>query len=477
MFLDREAELAFLQDMCLRRKPTAAQFIMLYGRRRVGKTALLLHWAKQSGIPFTYFSLEKEPALLQRRKLFATLLGENPAQASNPTYESWSDLWRAVARVLDGKRHILILDELPYAAAADPSMLSALQHAWDHLFQESQIMVVICGSQVHTMELLLGRQSPIFGRLTGQWQLRQLPYSALRTFLPNWTAEERIAAYGIVGGIPTYLQWLDADKSLVDNIRYELLRPGGLALAEVELLLSDEVREPRTYLAILQAIGNGYHGLTEISHASLVGPTNLSSYLSQLQNLRLVERRLPVTIAPARQRMARQGRYHLSDPFFRFYFRFLQPFAGELSYDPARAMPQIRQGLRAFIGQTVFEELARRWVYEQGQAGQLAFVPNSVGSHWSKTVQVDVVAINWQSRDILLGECKWGLDEIDLQVVRELIDLKTPLVLADLPNSGKGWNIHYAFFGRGGFTTPARQRAIQMKALVVDAQTLDQTLA
>lgn len=145
------------------------------------------------------------------------------------------------------------------------------------------------------MELMLAYHSPIFGRLTGQWHLRPLPYRTLHTFLPSWSAKERIAAYALVGGVPTYLQWLDPTRSLVKNIRQVMLAPGSLVMAEVEFLLYDELHEPRTYLAILQAIGNGAHTLTEIVNASLVSTTNLSNYLAQLQVLRLVEKRLPTT--------------------------------------------------------------------------------------------------------------------------------------------------------------------------------------
>lgn len=476
MFLDRHAELAFLRSVQTRTHPGPGQFLMLYGRRRVGKTDLLLHWAEQSGFPFTYFAAEKEPAPLQRRKLFATILGRNPVTPTNPTFERWSDLWQVTATILGDRRHILIFDELPYAAESDPATLAALQHAWDQHFQRSQVLLVICGSQVRTMELLLSYQSPIFGRLTGQWHLQPLPYSALRTFLPDWSAEARIAAYALVGGVPTYLRWLDPSRSLVENIRQVMLAPGSLVMAEVEFLLYDELRELRTYLVILQAIGNGAHALKEIANASLVSTTNLSNYLAQLQTLRLVEKRLPATIPPTQQRIARQGRYHLSDPFFRFYFRFLQPYQSDLSYQPEWVLPVIQQGLRTFVGQTAFEDLARQWVVEPGRAGGLPFAPQTVGSHWSRQVQVDVVAANFQSREVLVGECTWGADTVDRAVVRELVEQKVPLLRADLPDAGQGWTTHLALFARAGFTPAAREEARRHAIMLVDAARLDQEL-
>ena len=135
MFVDRQAELAFLNSILERKRPSAAQLILLYGRRRVGKTVLLRRWAEASGLPHTYWAAEKEPSALQRRKLFARVLGVEPARAA--TFDTWADCWQAIAATLGDRRHILILDEFPYAAEADPAMLSSLQHAWDQHFKTS----------------------------------------------------------------------------------------------------------------------------------------------------------------------------------------------------------------------------------------------------------------------------------------------------------------------------------------------------
>lgn len=473
MFVDRAAELAFLNDVLSRSHPGPGQFIMMYGRRRVGKTALLRYWAEQSGMPFTYWVAAREPAALQRHKLFTELLRGTNTRLPTPDFASWGDLWEATAALLADKRHLLILDELPYAAESDTALLSSLQHAWDRHFQQSQAVIVICGSHVRTMELLFGRQSPLFGRMTGQWRLQPLPFGVFPQFLPDWSPEELVATYAIVGGIPAYLSWLNPTHTLVDNIRRVMLAPGSLVLAEAMFLLQDEVREPRNYLAILQAIGNGAHSLSDISNASMISTIHLSAYLAQLQDLRLVERRLPATVPLARQHRSRMGRYHLSDPFLRFHFRFLEPYAqeGMLSYQPERVLPAIQRDLRAFVGGTAWEELARQWVTAQRSTDGLPFTPEVIGSHWSRTVQIDVVAINWQTHDILLGECKWGADAVDRKVVRELID-KTPLVLADLPNAGANWRVHYALFTRAGATPSAQRELTAHNGIVVDVARL-----
>ncbi len=303
-----------------------------------------------------------------------------------------------------------------------------------------------------------------------------LPFAALAEFLPNWSAEERVAAYAVVGGVPAYLEWLDPSLSLSDNVRQVILAPGSMWVAEPILLLYDEVREPATHLAILKAIGAGNHTLSEIADAALVGKAHLSAYLARLQELRLVERRLPVTVPPAQRRRTRNGRYHLCDPYFRFYFRFIAPQQDELAYRPELVLPRIREQLRAFVGATAFEELGRQWVAEQGRAGKLPLAIQEVGSHWSRAAQVDVVAVNWIERTILLGECEWGTGAMDQAAARELLQAKTPRVLKELPGGGAGWRVHHAFFARAGFTEAARTEATAAGAQLVDLATLDADL-
>ena len=178
------------------------------------------------------------------------------------------------------------------------------------------------------------------------------------------------------------------------------------------------------------------------------------------------------------QHRSRMGRYHLSDPFLRFHFRFLEPYAQEglLSYQPERVLPAIQRDLRAFVGSTAWEELARQWVMAQRSPNLLGFTPEVVGSHWSRTVQIDLVAINWQTHDILLGECKWGADAVDRKVARELI-AKAPRVLAALPKGSANWRVHYALFARAGVTPAAEKELAEHNGIVVDLAQLYHNLA
>lgn len=475
MFVDRHEELAFLNRLLTRQQPGPAQMALLYGRRRVGKTELLKHWAQRSALPFNYWAADKEPAASQRRSLMATMLAMPEEQA--PAFDSWPALWRWLAPRLAEKpdREILILDELTYAAAADPALLSALQHAWDHHLQTSHLVLVLCGSQVTTMEAIMQHQSPLFGRFTGQWHLQPLPFSSLREFFPHWSSAERVTLYAVVGGIPAYLRWLDSNLTLIENIRQVILEPGAIFLAEPELLLHDELRDLSTYQAILRAISKGYHTLKAISDDCLIGSSSLTFHLGKLQELKLVERRLPVTLTTAQQRTSKQGRYHLSDPYFRFYFRFLFPHQKSL-LSREETTAHIKSELRAFVALS-FEKLAQQWAATQSRAGNLPFTPEAVGSHWSRRVQVDVVAINHAQRQILLGECKWGEEPVSRQVVRDLIERKGAQVQQELPHNGEGWTLHYAIFARAGFMAAAAAELRARQGLPVDLAALDEGLA
>lgn len=469
MFLDREQELAMLNQLLQRQR--GGELLLLYGRRRVGKTALLREWASQSGMPWTYWMAQKEPAELQRRKLYAAVRGR-AATPTSPTFASWSDLWDDLAVLARDDRRILVLDELPWAIETDSAMLSALQYAWDVHFQHSNLIVVLCGSHIRTMETILSQQTPLFGRLTAQYCLQPFPFEVLRQFFPQWSPEAQVAAYAIVGGVPHYLSWFAPNQSLADNIRGAILAPASVALSEIELLLADEVRDIRTYLTVLNAIGEGAHALKDIANATLTASTNLTKYLGILQEIRLVERRVPATVPPALQHRSKQGRYHLTDPFHRFYFRFLRPNEAEIAYQPERVLEQIQAGLRAFVGQTAWEELARTWVFRQGLKGGLSFKPEVIGSHWGRTVQADVVAVSWRERAILIGECKWGTERVNRQTVRQLLEHTLPKTVAALPDQGQGWRAIPALFARAGATSDAEALLREHGGLLIDLPTL-----
>jgi AAA+ ATPase superfamily predicted ATPase len=476
-FIGRRRELAELNTLLAEAGP---QFLILYGRRRVGKTTLLLHWAQESGVPFVYWVANRLSPALQLRSFSQALYDaahpESPADAEF-TYPTWEMAWAQAVDLAADRRLILILDEFPYVAEAEPGLPSVLQNMWDHHLKATQIFLVLAGSHIGMMTGLLHYHAPLYGRFTAHLHLKPLPFAATAEFLPRYPAAERVAVYAILGGIPAYLERFDGALSLADNVKRHIFRPTGIFRVDPLFLLQDQVREPRNYLSVLHAIGSGAHTLGEIAEAGGLPKQNASTYLGRLADLHLVERRTPVTLPRNERERSRSGRWHLSDSYLRFYFRFIIPNQRALELELVDAVwADVHEQLRPFVGMTAFEELGREWVLARARSGQLPLAPEDVGSHWSADVQVDVVAINWREKAILLGECKWGTKVVGRGLVRELVESKTPKVLAALSDGGEGWTVHHAFFARAGFTEAAQAKGERHRVTLVALAQLDEAL-
>ena len=327
-FIDRQRDLADLNRLLARQ---GAQFLLVYGRRRVGKTTLLTHWAAENADPFIYWVASRNTPTVLRQGLSDALWrwqNHTPhtgaSAAERPIFPTWSTLFQQIARTIGDRRVILILDELSYAMESSPPLASELQNAWDHHFKESNVFLVIAGSHVGMMEQLQRYQSPLYGRFTARLLVDPLPFGALAEFYPRYTAAERMAAYAILGGLPGYLERFDDRQTIKANVQTQVFDRTGMFRLEPFALIGDEVREPRNYIAILHAIAGGNHTIEHIAKATGLQRSNAGGrYLQRLQDLRLVERRVPATV-PRDQRTS-LGRYYLKDNYLRFYFRFVQP--------------------------------------------------------------------------------------------------------------------------------------------------------
>lgn len=469
-FVGRYRELEELSRIISQR---GAQFILVYGRRRVGKTTLLLNWAEKTGKPYIYWVATRDtPAQVRLGFTRAIWRWAHPESQAVPRFDTWQDAFETAAQLIGDQPVVLLLDEFSYAAESDPSLASHLQAAWDHLFKDSKVTIVLAGSHIGMMVDLMAYQAPLYGRFTAQLPVDPLPFSALSNFLPRYTAAERVAVYAVTGGVPAYLERFDDSRSLSENLRELFMQRTSLFRTEPFFLIGDVIRrETQTYEAVLKSIAAGDRTPQDIGRTLGVSSSYLSPYLKQLEALHLVKRRIPATIPPERRDTTKTSQYHMSDPYLRFYFRFIAPHAELVEQELTKLLwERISDQFRAFVGMTAFEDLSREWVLAKARAGLLPLVPEIVGSHWSTDAQIDVVAINWHDKAILLGECKWGVKALGRAVIRELID-KTPSVVP-----GEGWQVSYAYFARAGFTDAARAEAQHVNALLVDLETLDKDL-
>ena len=473
--IDRDHELEELNWLL---QEGRAHLLAVSGRRRLGKTTLLLEWAAQSGWPYLYWVASRAPApllLRQFSQLIWQRMSPDAVMPANFSYSEWAEAFAQLARLAADAPLIVILDEFPYATEVDPALPSILQNAWDHQFKQTKAIVVLCGSQVGMMEGLMRYDAPLFGRVAGPLRVEPLPFGALRHFYPRYSAEQRVAVWAMLGGVPAYLEQFNDSRTIAENVKRHIFRQTGMFNTDPENLLHESLRDPQNYVAILLAIAAGNHRATDIvSAAAFPQLKQADPYLARLRELGIIRRDAPATVPPQDQATSRLSRYVLADHYLRFYFRFIWPRQSMLAQRLHDALwAEISEQLRAFIGQTAFEELCQAWVLAQARQGQLPFMPERVGAHWGKGAQVDVAAINWRQRQLLLGECKWGTSRVGRDVVVELIEQKSPIVRRALPDEGAGWQIHYAFFARQGFTEAALAAGQAHQAMMVDLARLD----
>lgn len=473
-FVNREEELADLDSLLER---DGAQFVLVYGRRRIGKTTLLTTWAKQTGFPTLYWVAKRDPKEALMNSLAETIwLWEHPGAFEAPVDlrpRSWEALFRMTAQAIGDRRVIVILDELPYAVQQDRGVASHIQAAWDHLFKDSNILLFLSGSHIGIMTDLIANQSPLYGRLTAQIPLAAFSFQKIHHFLPNYEVHKRLAVYAVLGGVPAYLERWNDQEAILSNIERLFLQRTGWFRIEPMVMISDLTqRETANYETILKAIAAGNHAREDIAASTAIPSPSLSHYLPRLIELDLIERRIPATVPLPQRRTSKLSRYHLADHYLRFYYRFLDP---NLHLIEQGLIPRMREKIelnfRAFVAET-FEELCRTWVLFQAKSGNLPFKPDVVGSHWSTDAQIDVVAINWETKDILLGESKWGQGRVGRKVIRELMD-KTEVVV---PDRGQGWCVHYAFFAREGFSDAAVQEAGKVSAILLTLSEMESEL-
>lgn len=471
MLFDREKE---LDDLNFLFNESRTHFLTVQGRRRLGKTTLLVEWAKMSQAPTLYWVASRSSTTQLLRSFSQAIYRfDHPDAAIDPgfSFPTWEMALQQLAELVRNRHSIVILDEFPYAAEVEPALPSLLQNAWDHLLKQTPIFLVLCGSHIGMMEKLYAYQAPLFGRISGQMRIGPMPFSATRDFLPNYPLDRRVAVYAMLGGVPAYLERFSDRMSLADNVRRHLFRPAGVFRTDPQFLLYDELQQPNNFLAVLTAIAAGNHTQNDIAKATGLG--NIAFYLQRLQELQFVRREIPATVPEAKRATSRSGRYDMTDPYLRFYYRFIHPNQYLMEQGLHDWLWQlIGEQLPSYVGLYAFEELCREWVLARARANELPFVPERVGSHWSAEAQIDVLAINWRLKHILLGEAKWTQGSVSRNVVRELVSKAESVV----PDAGEGWTVHYAFFARTGFTDAAAAEARRHGALLVDLKRLGKDL-
>ena len=314
-FVNREEELTFLNEKWITNDP---QFIIIYGKRRIGKTELVIQFIKDK--PHIYFLCELIAPEKQLQKFTESCaLYFNDEFLPKQGFRDWEQAFKYIAG--KDKKIAIAIDEFPYLVETDKSIPSVFQKIWDLHLKNSQVYLLLLGSSISMMEkTLLYYKAPLYGRRTGQILLKPFSFDSVKKMFPEKTFEEILDIYSTVGGTPMYLNKF-RKKSFYSIVKREIFTKGQPLYAEVEFLLREELKDPRNYFVILEAISLGKHKLSEIINETGFDKGTVSRYISILNSLHITEKIIPITEKIPEK--SRKGLYVLTDNFVSFWFRFI----------------------------------------------------------------------------------------------------------------------------------------------------------
>lgn len=445
-FLDRRDELDMLEA---RWGGASAHLLVVWGRRRVGKTELLSRFIEgRRGLLLEATAGTVADQLGDLTRILAEAT-DDPLLREQPL-TSWPAAFAAIQRFAT-ERCVVVLDEFQYLAQADKALPSLLARWWRETGRHLPLVLVLSGSAVSFFSRdVLGHGSALFGRRTGQLQLAPFDYRQAALFVPDWSAEEKVRAFAVWGGMPYYLSQLDPAASLGENILRTTLARDGVLREEARLLLFEELAEPRLYFSVLRAMAGGDTRVSQIANRIGSDPSAITRVLDALASLLLVRRVVPVT-ASLRGR-TRQTSWEILDPYLRFWFRFVLPFEERLlrPEDQRRHLEEtVQPTLDAFVSRPTFEHIAQNYLREQRLGVTVGFwwgqVPTGEGRR-TETREVDAVVLREGGSVAAIGSCKWTTGPMTLADESLLARLE-PFVGPGDPGRPP---VHY-FFSRSGF--------------------------
>ena len=448
MFIGRERELDSLNSLYASGK---FEFVVLYGRRRVGKTELIKRFI--DGKKAIYFTGVESNAKQNLENLSGSIF-EYAGGLSKDAGVSFSSFQAALEnafRLAEKERVVLAIDEYPYVARASKSFASTLQMVIDKYKANSKLMLILCGSSMSYMEdHVLAYKAPLYGRKTAQIKLLPFTFEETCRYLKNFSAEDQALAYGIMGGTPQYLLQMNDKLSIEKNIKNTYLNPISSLYEEPTNLLKQEVREPAIYSAIITAIATGASRMSEISGKVGEDTNKCSAYIKSLLTLGIVKKETPYG-----EKASKKTIYTIDDNMFRFWFRFVPENASLIARGASDlAYKRIEPYLSDYMGK-VFEEICKQYLWKLLLNGTSPIEFKSLGRWWGNDpvnkCQAEIDIMGEQDKNAaLFAECKWTNEKVDLAVLDMLIER------SDLFHYKKK---HFFLFSKSGFTKGCAERA------------------
>lgn len=416
MFIDREHELDTLRSEY---EKEGSSLVIVYGRRRTGKTALITEFAQQKKA--LYF-LATEESELQNRNLFKEKAAAfiNSALLRDAQVSSWDIIFTTIMEHHFDTKPIIVIDEFQNIGKSNSAFPSVFQRIWDELLKDKEVMVILCGSLISMMESqTLSYSSPLYGRRTAQIKLGQIPFRYYIQFFPDADRRKQIERFSVTGGIPKYVEMFSGQDDIYQAIEHSVLNRSSFLYDEPRFLLQQEVSEVGSYFSVIRTIAAGNRKLSAISANLEVKATSLTKYLSTLIDLDILEREVPVT--EDNPEKSKRGLYRIKDNYIRFWFRFIYP---NLSYiesgNSALVMDWIRKDLIKQHTAFVYEDICRERLWDMNRDEIWPFKITKIGGYWDKDTEIDIAAVDLIENNLLVAECKYWQEPVGLNVLTEL---------------------------------------------------------
>lgn len=448
MFYDREEGLETLRRAY---ESEGFSLVIVYGRRRVGKTELLKESCKDDSVDSFYHLVTQDSETVQRERLVEEIASERDERT--PQTDDWRDAVDYLGETLsDGM--VVIIDEFPYLVESEETVLSELQWLVDERLDEPASTLVLCGSSIGVMESeVMGHESPLYGRRTAQIDVQPFGFEDALEVIRHgngYDFEEAVRSFAATGGTPMYLTAFDYDEPLKENLLRNHLSKNSVLHNEPEFLLRTELREPSRYMSILEAVAGGYTTPNEISGQTGIDSGPLSQYLQKLRRLRLVEREVPVT---AEEKKSKRSIYGVADDFLRFWFRFVEPNRSGIEQAPELVLEnEILPNLDEYVSET-FENVCEEALWKLSRSGELGGSYSKVGRWWYGEDEIDIVGLDGGKPAAVFCECKWTASEVGEGVARRLEEKADEVRWRDGEREEE-----FVLFSRSGFEDGLEER-------------------
>ena len=457
-FIDRIEEMETLEQEYAKE---GSSLVIVYGRRRVGKTTLISEFIKDKN---TLFFLASEESEVQNRNAFKEKVADftDNTLLKDVQVSNWDMLFKVLVDTKYDSKPIIVIDEFQYIGKTNPAFPSVFQRIWEELLKNQSIMVILCGSLISMMvSQTLAYNSPLYGRRTAQICLKQIPFKYYREFFPNKTEQECIEMYSVTGGVPKYIESFAMERDIYEAIDKHVLKKSSYLYDEPNFLLQQEVSEIGSYFSIIKTIAAGNSKLSAIAGVLEAKATSVSKYLKTLMDLDILEREVPVT--EDNPDKCKRGLYRIKDNYLRFWFAFVYPNKSFLESGHSEiVMQKIKNSLIKNQTSFVYEDVCKEKMWELNSQGIWPFYFSKLGRYWDSNTEIDVMALDPEDNNMIVGECKYWNRPTGTSVLESLEEKATHV----------SWNrdnrkVWYVLFSTGGFSDKLQELAEQREDVLL----------